>query len=699
MNSKIISRIGRSLIVAILYFAGAELGLSLAALHSNVTPVWPPTGIAIASLLIFGRQVWPGIFVGALAANLLTNIPVLSSFGIAIGNTLEALVAYWLLRRSKRWTGSLESVSSVLTFVVYAAVLAPLVSATIGSLSLCFGEPSQWDRFTSLWLTWWMGDGFGALIISPLLLAWSSPRKIESRDMPEITSLFVLLIIVVLIVFGGWFPGPVKTYPLAFLALPCLLWAAMKFHQRVVTSAIVLMAGVAVWGAKQGYGPFVQQSANVSLLLMISFVGTSSLMTLIVAAVTNERREAEAAKSKLGSELERNRRRIEDIVAHVPGVVWEAWGEPDAAHQRIDFVSSHVEKMLGYSVDEWLSQPNFWLTIVHPDDKERAAREAAAIFASGKGGTSRFRWMHKDGQEVWVEAQSIVVCDAGVPAGMRGVTMDITAAVKAEKERGELLESESRAREEAEEASRLKEEFLATVSHELRTPLNAVVGWSRLLRTGQLDKDGSAHAVEVIERNAEAQRQIIEDLLDVSRIVTGKLRINTQPVDVLLIIHAAIDAVRPAAEAKQIDLRTHVEAPDSIVRADTERLQQVLWNLLANAVKFTPASGVIDVYLERHESLAEIRIEDSGPGVPSDFLPRIFDRFSQADGSSTRKHGGLGLGLAIVRHLVEIHGGTVSATNRSDGGGAVLTVRLPLCSQSGRGVPLLGVVDGNIGRP
>ena len=689
---KIIPQVGRSLIVAILYFAGAELGLSLASVHSNVTPVWPPTGIAIASLLILGREVWPGILIGALAANLLTDIPVFSSVGIALGNTLEALVAYWLLQRSRRWKGSFESVSSVMMFVVYAAVLAPLVSATIGSVSLCLGEPSQWTRFTSLWLTWWMGDGFGALIVTPLLLAWSSPRKIEPRDMPEITSLFVLLIIVVLIVFGGWFPGPVKTYPLAFLALPCLLWAAMKFHQRVVTSAIVLMAGVAVWGAKQGYGPFVQPSPNVSLLLMISFVGTSSLMTLIVAAVTNERREAETAKSKLGSELERNRRRIEDIVAHVPGVVWEAWGEPDAGHQRIDFVSSHFEKMLGYSVDEWLSQPNFWLSIVHPDDKERAAAEAAAIFASGKGGASRFRWMHKDGHEVWVEAQSIVVCDAGVPVGMRGVTMDITAAVKAEEERGQLLESESRAREEAEEASRLKEEFLATVSHELRTPLNAVVGWSRLLRTGQLDKDGTTHAVEVIERNAQAQRQIIEDLLDVSRIVTGKLRINTQPVDVLLIIHAAIDAVRPAAEAKQIEIRTHVKAPDSIVRADSERLQQVLWNLLANAVKFTPASGVIDVYLERHESLAEIRIEDSGPGVPADFLPRIFDRFSQADGSSTRKHGGLGLGLAIVRHLVEIHGGTVSATNRTDGSGAVLTVRLPLCSQSGR-VPLRSVVD------
>ena len=155
------------------------------------------------------------------------------------------------------------------------------------------------------------------------------------------------------------------------------------------------------------------------------------------------------------------------------------------------------------------------------------------------------------------------------------------------------------------------------------------------------------------------------------------MRISTQPVDLLLIIHAAIDAVHPAAEAKEIEIATHVAAPDAIVRADSERLQQVFWNLLANAVKFTPAGGTVDVYLERNGSLAEIRIEDTGPGVPAEFLPRIFERFSQADSSSTRKHGGLGLGLAIVRHLVELHGGTVSAANR-EAGGAVLSVKLPV---------------------
>lgn len=675
--SRPVPLIARIILLALVYFAAAKLGLSLAALHSNVTPIWPPTGIAIASLLIFGRRVWPGIFVGALAVNVMTDIPVGSAVGIAVGNTLEAVVAVWLLERVARWRNSLDSVADVMRFVGCAAILAPMVSATIGNLSLRLGGAAEWGTFWPFWLTWWIGDGVGALIVAPFILSWRLPSELKAEHGVEIAVLLILHLLVVMMVFGGWFPGPVKTYPLAYLSLPFLLWAALKFDLRIVTSAIVLMASVAVWGTKHGYGPWALAGPNVALILLITFVGTSSLMTLVVSAVTKERRKAEADKSRLGSQLELQRRRIEQLVAHVPGVVWEAWGKPDVASQRIDFVSSYVEKLLGYSQEEWLSTPNFWLTIVHPKDKERAAREAAAIFESGKGGTSRFRWLRKDGSDVWVEAQSVVVCDESGPVGMRGVTMNITAAVQAEIERAELLERESQAREEAEEASRLKEEFLATVSHELRTPLNAVVGWSRLVRSGQLDKEGMAHALEVIERNASAQRQIIEDLLDVSRIVSGRLRINTQRVDLLLVIHAAIDAVRPAAEAKEIDLRTYFEAPDAIVKADVERLQQILWNLLANAVKFTPQRGSVDVYLRRHGSLAEIRIEDSGPGIPADFLPRIFERFTQADSSSTRKHGGLGLGLAIVRHLVELHGGTVWAGNRDGNGGAVLVVSLP----------------------
>src|SRR6185369_9953548 len=383
MRLKTLPLIGLNLFLSIVYFSAAELGLSLASLHSNVTPVWPPAGIAIASLLIFGPRLWPGIFLGALAANLPTDIPVASAFGIAIGNTAQALIAYWLLLRVVRWRGTLDSVQEVLSFVVCAAVLAPLVAATVGSLSLWLGGAAKGSSFTSLWLTWLMGDAFGSLIVGSLLLSWSKAGRLTARDWPEIASLFVLLFVVVLIVFGGWFPGSVKTYPLAYLCLPCLLWAALRFDQRMVTTSIVATAALAVWGAGKGYGPFVQHNPNVSLLLLMSFVGTASLMTLVVGAVMHERRRAQADKEKLGSELEINRRRIEDIVAHVPGVVWESWGKPGSDNYRTEFVSSHIGKMLGYSAEEWLSVPQFGLHVIHPEDRERAVAEAAAIFASG----------------------------------------------------------------------------------------------------------------------------------------------------------------------------------------------------------------------------------------------------------------------------------------------------------------------------
>lgn len=553
-----------------------------------------------------------------------------------------------------------------------------VVSATIGNVSLYLGSASALSNLPTLWVTWWLGDSFGALIVTPFLLSWAKRKELSSLNLRKSSPVLSLLFVTSLIVFAGWGPWQNKNYPVAYVCLPFLLWTALKSDERIVTTAILLLTSIAVWGTAHGYGPFIYDTPNSSLLLLLSFVGTSALMTLIVYGVISERKTGELERAKLVGELQIHRRRVEDIVAHVPGVVWEAWGRPDESSQRIDFVSNHVEKMLGYSEQEWLSSPNFWLTIVHPDDRERAASEAAKIFASGKGGTSRFRWMHRDGREVWVESHSIVVTNSnGEPLGMRGVTMDITAAVRAEDEITDLLRRESDARSEAEEANRLKDEFLATVSHELRTPLNAVVGWSRLLRTGQLDSEGMLHAVDVIERNAETQKQIVEDLLDVSRIITGRLRMNTSPVDLLLVVQSATDVVRPAAEAKDIDVQVKVEPGEFIVKGDVDRLQQIVWNLLSNAVKFTPRQGKISVHLLRKELLAEIRVEDSGPGIPEEFLPRIFERFTQADSSSTRKHGGLGLGLAIVRHLVELHGGTVQAAN-GEIVGAVVTVRLPM---------------------
>ena len=229
----------------------------------------------------------------------------------------------------------------------------------------------------------------------------------------------------------------------------------------------------------------------------------------------------------------------------------------------------------------------------------------------------------------------------------------------------------------------MKDEFLATVSHELRTPLTSIMGWVHMLRTETLDEKTQAMAIETVERNAKSQAQLIEDILDVSRIITGKLRLQVGVVDLLSIVQAAIDTVRPAAQVKDLELQLRTQLPpdERIVRGDPGRLQQVVWNLLANAIKFTPKGGRVDVTLEpagpEQAGSARLAVRDSGQGIEPDFLPFVFDRFRQADGTMTRKHGGLGLGLAIVRHLVELHGGSVRAKSSGPGQGAVFTVILP----------------------
>ncbi len=251
-------------------------------------------------------------------------------------------------------------------------------------------------------------------------------------------------------------------------------------------------------------------------------------------------------------------------------------------------------------------------------------------------------------------------------------------AQQALREREALLTSEQAARQEAEVASRAKDEFLGLISHELRNPLNAILGWTRLLAGGKLDHKALARAVETIDRNARLQARLIDDMLDVSRIVSGKLRLDAQPVDLTGVIHAAVDTSRSAADAKEIRLSVVLDFGAGVVLGDPVRLQQIIWNLLSNAIKFTPRNGRVQVQLERVGSHVETTVSDNGPGIDEDFLPHVFERFRQADSSATKKHGGLGLGLSIVRHLVEMHGGTVMAANRPDAPGAVFVVRLPL---------------------
>jgi PAS domain S-box-containing protein len=275
----------------------------------------------------------------------------------------------------------------------------------------------------------------------------------------------------------------------------------------------------------------------------------------------------------------------------------------------------------------------------------------------------------------------------GLVVGTITVIDDVTERVEREAElkrqldeRVTLLASEQRARETAEEASRLKDEFLATVSHELRTPLNAILGWARLMRDGEVSEESVAKASQVIERNATAQQRLIEDLLDISRIVSGKLRLSAQRVSIQRVVQAAAESAEPTAALRGVTLETQIDPKVGFVSGDPDRLQQVVWNLLTNAVKFSPRGSQVTVRVAAAGENAEIVVQDEGAGIDREFLPYVFDRFRQADGSTSRKHGGLGLGLSIVRHLTEMHGGTVRAESPGEGRGSSFYVTLPLAS-------------------
>jgi signal transduction histidine kinase/ActR/RegA family two-component response regulator len=312
--------------------------------------------------------------------------------------------------------------------------------------------------------------------------------------------------------------------------------------------------------------------------------------------------------------------------------------------------------------------------MIHPEDRARVREQVQAALTNGTAMATEFRLVRPDGSVVWVVDDGQFELDAeGKPLRMMGILRDIT-------EQKRLEANLEQARQEAAAASQAKDLFLATLSHELRTPLNAVLGWARMLAAGDLEPDTAARAIAVIERNAESQARLIEDLLDFARITTGKLRLDLRPIDLGSVVERAIDVVHPAADAKGVRLHVALDHRAGPVMGDAERLQQAVWNLLTNAVKFTPRGGRVQVFLTRVNSHVEIQVSDSGIGIPADVLPYIFDRFRQ--GSHAGAQQGLGLGLTLAKHLVELHGGTLVAESPGLDRGALFSIALPLMIHS-----------------
>jgi PAS domain S-box-containing protein len=345
--------------------------------------------------------------------------------------------------------------------------------------------------------------------------------------------------------------------------------------------------------------------------------------------------------------------------------------------------SQSAERLFGWKAHEVLGKHVSDWHFVFDEDVDAVAQ----VTDRQRVGTELLGVQHnrnytKDGSILYCEwYNSVLHDDHGKLVSVLSLVLDVTARKLAEEERTALLARERDLRKQAEEADRLKDEFLATLSHELRTPLTSILGWSTLIRNGEVDREENLdRALEIIERNARSQARLIDDLLDVSRIITGNLQLEVRPLNVAPIVEAASEALRPAADAKGIQVTMALDPESCLVSGDPNRLRQVIWNLLMNAIKFTPRGGSVNLRLQCVEKGTRLTVSDTGDGISSEFLPYVFHRFRQEEGSLSRKAGGLGLGLAVVRHIVELHGGSVSADSAGTGQGSTFTVDLPLAA-------------------
>ncbi|WP_225912176.1 hybrid sensor histidine kinase/response regulator [Nostoc flagelliforme] len=389
---------------------------------------------------------------------------------------------------------------------------------------------------------------------------------------------------------------------------------------------------------------------------------------------TNEQLQQEILeRQRILEILRQSEERYRYLAEAIPQLVWttNANGECDYFNQNwCEYTGLTLEQSLGSG----------WLAALHPDDIQNADEVWSNAVKNSTIYNNEYRFKRaSDGSYRWQLARGLPLKDEqGIVVKWFGTCTDIHEQKQILEERAHLLELEQVARAKAETANRIKDEFLAVLSHELRTPLNAILGWSKLLQLGRLNQAKTSEALATIERNANLQVQLIEDLLDISRILQGKLTLDITKINLESTILSALQTMRLAAEAKLIEVSTVFEPLMGEVMGDSTRLQQVVWNLLSNAVKFTPKGGKVEVRLEQADGYAQIIVSDTGKGISADFLPFVFDYFRQADSTSTRNFGGLGLGLAIVRNIIEIHGGIVKADSHGENKGATFTVSLPL---------------------
>ena len=637
--------------LAVVYIAAGKLGLLFASVHASATAVWPPTGIALAALLLLGRGAWPAVAVGAFVVNVTTAGSVATSLGIALGNTLEGLLGAWLV---ERMAGGLRAFDRPRDVFALAAAVVPgaIVSASVGVASLTIAGYARTVDLDTIWLTWALGDVAGALLVAPPIVLWATTDGERARGegdtrrahLIELAALLTVVVALAAVIWGGLAPAELRRYPLAFVAIPPLLWAAFRFGRREAATVLLLLAAIAVYGTLRGFGPFSPLPPRHALVVLQGFMATMALMTLVVASLAWSR--------------EREISLLQTIIDRIPVMI--TMYEPD---NRVLRLNREFERITGWSMEE--ARTVDLMERCYPDPVYR--ERVRAYMESLADGWRDLVMTTRGGEQIETAWSNV-----RLPDDTRvGIGLDARERKRAEAER-------ERAHAQAEANSRAKDEFFAMLGHELRNPLGAITTALHVIDVcGPLD-ERSGEARAIIRRQVGQLVRLVDDLLDVTRLATGKVSLSLRRIDLAAVARRAVEGV--SAPGRTVTCRAGAPV---WIDADETRIEQILGNLLGNALKFTPAGGRITVTVEVDGPEAVLRVEDDGAGVPPDLLPRIFDLFVQGQTTLHRREAGLGIGLTLVRRLVDLHRGRIEAASEGPGRGSAFTVRLPAARPPG----------------
>lgn len=622
------------------YFISAKLGLRLAFVNASATAVWPPTGIAIASLLIFGLKAWPGIFLGAFLANVTTAGTIMTSLGIAIGNTLEGIIAAYLINKFGSGRYVFDEVIDIFKFIFLAAFLSTIVSATIGVFTLSINGFASWDNFWPVWLTWWLGDLSGALIIAPLILVWWNNPKINFNLFYAInlTFSFLALFIITWVVFSG-------ILPYAYLCLPIAVWIAFWFGQKGAISATILTAIITILFTLSHKGPFASLlDLNHSLILVQLFLGIFSLTGIIFASAILKIKKGE-------SMLSSHERRFQALIENS----FDAVVLIDAT-AKILYSSPSVKRILDYEPQEMDGINGF--DLIFPEDRDKTRKELTKLLLRPGGTiTVEYRTIRKDQRIIWVEVTGTnLLFEPNVGAVVVNFH-DIT------KEK---------------EIDLAKTEFVSLASHQLRTPLTTIKWYSEMLLGGKLGKltDKQNEYLDELYNGNQRMINLVNDLLDVSRIDMGTFSAAPVLISLKETFKDILKDFKMQISNKQLTVTSSFKGKDKI-KMDPKISRIILQNLLSNSIKYTNPKGEIDLSINTDNNHLTIKIADNGLGIPAEAQTQIFTKFFRADNVKGIDTKGTGLGLYLVKSLVKQLEGEIGFNSKENKGSSFF-VSLPL---------------------